>query len=136
MNDIEEKIPLVEGTASDMNTVTNSYSFVKILAVVAISLISLAVVQNIVFTTSPRKNSMSLISSSTTVKRTSGKQPIVAGCINIYGSDYRTYPNTDALVLCETAQLLTDQIDDFGFAPWDRNHGISFVETVIITDSE
>ena len=69
--------------------------------------------------------------SSQAVKETSGKQPIQAGCVNIYGSDFNQYPNTDALVVCENIQLTTAQIDAYGFAPTDRNHGITYIETVL-----
>jgi hypothetical protein len=63
------------------------------------------------------------------VIRTSGQQPIKKGCANLYGSDYHQFPNTDALVICESLQLTSDKIDDFGFAPTDPNHGITYIET-------
>ena len=63
------------------------------------------------------------------IVHTKGKQPVVKGCVNIYGSDYRVFPDTDALVVCESNQMNTDTIDSYGFAPWDQNHGVTFIET-------
>jgi len=71
--------------------------------------------------------------SSNDFTRTKGRQPIKPGCVNIYGSDFHQYPNTDVLVVCENTPLTSAIIDSEGFAPHDENHGITYIETVHIT---
>jgi hypothetical protein len=66
---------------------------------------------------------------STSVRKTSGKQPLQTGCVNIYGSNYLKFPETDALVICNTMGIDTATIDSYGFSPSSPNHGITYVET-------
>jgi len=61
--------------------------------------------------------------------RGQGKQPIQNGCVNVYGSNYVKFPETDALVICNTMEVLTSVIDSYGFSPSSPNHGITYVET-------
>ena len=62
---------------------------------------------------------------------TKGRQPIKAGCVNLYGSDWAEYPDTRAVVVCNQATngFQEAQINDIGFSRDSENHGISYVET-------
>jgi len=68
-------------------------------------------------------------SKASSVWRGQGKQPLQTGCVNLYGSNYIKFPETDALVICNTFEIDTATIDSYGFAPTSPNHGITYLET-------
>jgi len=76
-----------------------------------------------------RRNSISNVSSVNLKEIVFGRQPIKTGCVNLYGSDWHEFPDTDAKVICESADVDQSDLDEMGFAKWDKNRGISYVET-------
>lgn len=113
---MEESTPLIALSASQTSE-PFSKKFMALMATIAI--ISLFGVVSFNQSATGSQAKISNLSSST-ITKTSGRQPVTKGCVNIYGSNYLTYPQTDAIVICSNVQLLTSDIDTYGFAPWDR----------------
>lgn len=52
------------------------------------------------------------------------------GCVNFYGANPSTFPDTEVMVFCQNnLKLNIDQIISDGFGAKSKDHGISFIET-------
>jgi len=70
-----------------------------------------------------------------------GSQTVRSFCANLYGSDWHTFPDTDAVVICDNMELATSDLIKYGLGKDSRNHGLSYIETgprasVIIYENE